>query len=285
MPEGVAVVKEIGERLRSAREAKGLSMREVQAETKIRQKYLEALENGDEASIPGEVYVKGFLRSYANHLGLDGHALVEQYKALKEAQRQQEQQAAEELKRRDETRGRPGRSVVVGILAVVVIFTLVAGGMYLLRQGGGGEGNISPNGTPATGQDPQGQGTDGGPVQPGQTAQDDTGPTTPRGLAVVRVSDRAEATEFRVSSSGLVVRAVGRNRCWVRVSADGAPLWEGTLTEGDSQTWQARDRLEILAGYPVGLELYVENPENPSESITLGRAGGESVKRVKFTRD
>jgi transcriptional regulator with XRE-family HTH domain len=76
-------VKEIGRRLQAARDAKGISLQNVEEETRIRRKYLEALEGGNEANLPGEAYLKGFLRTYGNFLGLDGPALVEQYKAHK----------------------------------------------------------------------------------------------------------------------------------------------------------------------------------------------------------
>lgn len=73
-------MEEIGRRLRAAREQKGLSLEVVEDETKIRRKYIEALEAGDEAELPGDAYLKGFLRTYGNYLGLDGPALVEEYK-------------------------------------------------------------------------------------------------------------------------------------------------------------------------------------------------------------
>lgn len=76
-------MEEIGRRLKAARLAKGITLEEVEEETRIRKKYLEALETGRTVLIPGEVYVKGFLRSYGNFLGLDGDALVEEYKARK----------------------------------------------------------------------------------------------------------------------------------------------------------------------------------------------------------
>jgi len=76
-------MEEIGRRLQAARLAKGITLEEVEEQTRIRKKYLEALESGRTVLIPGEVYVKGFLRSYGNFLGLDGDALVEEYKARK----------------------------------------------------------------------------------------------------------------------------------------------------------------------------------------------------------
>jgi len=70
---------EIGVLLRETRERKSVSLDEIQAATKIRYKYLVALESGEESAFPGTVYLKGFLRTYANELGLDGWQLVEEY--------------------------------------------------------------------------------------------------------------------------------------------------------------------------------------------------------------
>jgi cytoskeleton protein RodZ len=60
----------IGERLRSAREALGLSLEEVEAATRIRRSYLQALEQEAFDRLPGPAYARGFLRAYATHLGL-----------------------------------------------------------------------------------------------------------------------------------------------------------------------------------------------------------------------
>ncbi|MCG0237912.1 MAG: DUF4115 domain-containing protein [Firmicutes bacterium] len=86
----------IGKKLREAREAQGLTLAMAEDATKIRKKYLLALEEGRESDLPGEVYTKGFLRSYANFLGLDGDALVREYKALKAQAREGEAGAARE---------------------------------------------------------------------------------------------------------------------------------------------------------------------------------------------
>ncbi len=78
-------MKDIGRELKAKREELGLSLAQAQADTKIRRRYLEALESGDDSPIPGEVYVKGFLRFYANYLGLDGWDMVRRYREWKEA--------------------------------------------------------------------------------------------------------------------------------------------------------------------------------------------------------
>lgn len=72
-------LEEIGRRLREARERKGLTLHDVQVATKIRRKYLEALERGDDAELPPEVYTRGFIRAYASLVDLDGMELARAY--------------------------------------------------------------------------------------------------------------------------------------------------------------------------------------------------------------
>src|SRR5271167_4997527 len=71
---------EIGETLREARMRARIDVSEIEARTKIRAKYLRALENEEWGLLPGPTFVKSFLRTYAQALGLDGKALVEEYR-------------------------------------------------------------------------------------------------------------------------------------------------------------------------------------------------------------
>jgi cytoskeleton protein RodZ len=70
---------EIGNSLREARLRQGLDFPEIEQATKIRAKYLRALEDEQFDILPGQTYVKGFLRSYAEYLGLDGQLYVDEY--------------------------------------------------------------------------------------------------------------------------------------------------------------------------------------------------------------
>jgi hypothetical protein len=72
-------VFEIGNSLREARERQGLGYPEIELATKIRSKYIRALEEEDFTAIPGDAYIRGFLRSYAEYLGLDGDVYVDEY--------------------------------------------------------------------------------------------------------------------------------------------------------------------------------------------------------------
>jgi cytoskeletal protein RodZ len=71
---------EIGETLREARMRRRIDMTEVETATKIRGKYLRALENEEWDLLPGPTFVKSFLRTYAEYLGLDARLLVEEYR-------------------------------------------------------------------------------------------------------------------------------------------------------------------------------------------------------------
>src|ERR1700674_3386762 len=79
---------EIGETLGDARMRARIDVSEIEAKTKIRAKYLRALENEEWGLLPGPTFVKSFLRTYAQALGLDGKALVEEYRLNHEGHRE-----------------------------------------------------------------------------------------------------------------------------------------------------------------------------------------------------
>src|SRR5262245_54388619 len=75
----------IGEVLKRARARQKVEIQTVEEHTKIRTKYLRALENEEWEVLPGHPYAKGFLRTYAQFLGLDGDALVDEYRRTVES--------------------------------------------------------------------------------------------------------------------------------------------------------------------------------------------------------
>ena len=68
----------LGPSLAAARLARGLDLRDAELDTRIRTRYLAALEGEDFDALPGEAYAAGFLRTYAGYLGLDADAYVEE---------------------------------------------------------------------------------------------------------------------------------------------------------------------------------------------------------------
>ncbi len=127
---------EIGETLREARMRRRIDMAEVETATKIRAKYLRALESEEWELLPGPTFVKTFLRTYADYLELDSRLLVEEYK------QRFERPAGMELtplnlrrqprRRRMAPRLGPGVVVVLGIVVVL-------GALYVLGSAGDDE--------------------------------------------------------------------------------------------------------------------------------------------------
>jgi cytoskeletal protein RodZ len=72
---------QLGLYLREARESRGVSLAQAAAETRIIQRYLAALENGEYHHLPGDVYARGFIRNYAQYLNLPADELIEMYRA------------------------------------------------------------------------------------------------------------------------------------------------------------------------------------------------------------
>jgi transcriptional regulator with XRE-family HTH domain len=125
---------EIGATLREARMRARIDISDIEAETKIRAKYLRALENEEWNLLPGPTYVKSFLRTYAEALGLDAKLLVEEYKLRHERLSESELRPIAATapggagRRRPQPRGiSPG--AVVGVIVVIVVVAL-----YLLGR-------------------------------------------------------------------------------------------------------------------------------------------------------
>ena len=132
---------EIGQTLRETRLRNRVDITEVEAGTKIRAKYLRALENEEWDLLPGPTYVKSFLRTYAEALGLDGKLLIEEYKLRHERLSDVEMQPIRPPGPRDMRRRRRAGSGRGWAVAAVAACLLVA--LYFLGQSGGGDGEES----------------------------------------------------------------------------------------------------------------------------------------------
>ena len=138
---------EIGQTLREARMRARIDISELEAETKIRAKYLRALENEEWNLLPGPTYVKSFLRTYAEALGLDGRLLLEEYKLRHERLSEHELQpisprTARDARRRPPPRRGPPRGTMVALVFVVLI-----GALYVIGRNADDEEPVPPPST------------------------------------------------------------------------------------------------------------------------------------------
>jgi cytoskeleton protein RodZ len=140
----------IGSILKEERQRQGLDIRAIEEHTKIRTKYLRALENEDWHVLPGPAYVRGFLRAYAETVGLDADALVDEYRSRVEGEESQPFGIAEAVlsKRRPlDARERPrfDRRILVGALVAGLAIILLGLGLV------GGSDDDEGDGTRAGG--------------------------------------------------------------------------------------------------------------------------------------
>jgi cytoskeletal protein RodZ len=124
----------IGERLREARMRQKIDIAEVESATKIRAKYLRALENEEFGLLPGNTFVKTFMRTYAEYLGLDAQLLIEEYRVDYEPRGESDLQPMvsrpsrrQERRRPRASRGPPGpgTAIVVAVAVVLAIFVIL----------------------------------------------------------------------------------------------------------------------------------------------------------------
>ena len=206
---------EIGASLREARARKGLDFPELELRTKVRAKYLRLLEEEHFDQLPAHTYIKGFLRTYADALGLDGQLYVDEYNSRfvvgdDETPVRMQRSAAPMPRARSRRRERrESRVVALALIAILAVTALVIAAWRF-----------------------------GGPGSPSVNGLTKTPPSTP----TVRRS---------AAATGVVVKATqGASFLEVRRGTSaGRPLFSGTLEKGDRQIFSAR-RLWISIASP-----------------------------------
>jgi cytoskeletal protein RodZ len=239
---------ELGAKLRGERERKGIGIDEVEAETRIRAKFLLALEEERFDVLPGPAYVRAFVRDYAEQLGLDPQEMVAELNARPELVP-------------DEVVMMPPRQVapvplldrrariVVWIAAAVLVALVAAAAIAFLALRGSSSGATPP--PPA--------GHTGATSPAGQTT---TPPTSATGVTT---------TPPPAGPAPLVLAATGGN-VWLDVragSATGKVLFQNTLAHGRHLRF-ARRRLWVRVGAPWNLTLAAAGTRLPIPLQTTG---------------
>ena len=224
----------IGSSLREGRERQGIDIPEAEAATKIRGRYLTALEEERFDLLPAQTYVKGFLRTYADYLGLDGQLYVDEFNSRFAAGDDELPTIARPRRPRAGSRREVESTVVLVALAGIAAVTALV--VVAWKWGGG---------TPAE-----------RPVL-GPPAATQTSPSPAAG---------------RSRWASLQVRAA-RGDSWVRVrrrTPEGKQLFQGVLRRGDSRRF-AGPRLFVLASEPRNLDVRLggKRVRLPGGSVTV----------------
>jgi cytoskeleton protein RodZ len=118
-------VFEIGNSLREARVRRGIDFAQAELSTKIRGKYLRALEDEQFDVLPAETYVKGFLRTYAEYLGLDGQLYVDEFNSRFVSGEEHEPRVRRSAARPQRRNRRIETNVVLVVLAAIAVLTVI----------------------------------------------------------------------------------------------------------------------------------------------------------------
>jgi cytoskeleton protein RodZ len=136
----------VGKQLRDARTRRELTLQEVEAATKIRDRYLQALENEDWDQLPGDTYARAFIRTYAGILGLDGERLAEEQRRGRGAAAPGERLPRVDPRPRRVTRKRRPARIRLGLIAALATTLVVVALLVVGSSGGGGSGGSGSSG-------------------------------------------------------------------------------------------------------------------------------------------
>lgn len=286
-------MSELGRLLQEARTARNLSLADVEDATRIRQKYLEAMERGDFAALPQGAVARGLLRTYARFLELSVDEVMRRYS-------EESGDIGEDIPIAE-----PGKPRLVdyrplevelldtrptwtwlhwAVTAVAILVLVLAGWWYFNRPAGqtlwsafGPAPSHTPTATAtrwvvtATPKPPEPTATQ---PQPQIIPTSDLLPLpTPTVPPTETPTPRPTATPEVVASLAMEMRIT--QRAWVRVLVDGQKVEESTLEAGETRFWEAMESILIRTGNAAGVSLVLNGED-------LGPMGqvGEVVERV-----
>ena len=292
---------DIGKTLQDTREARNLSLDTVAQDTNIRKVYLEAIEQNDFASLSGDVFVKGVMRTYGNYLGLDGALLVEEYKAARAGNMPVKNNNTIRESRnvkvrptfksnRDIGSGNGGEHrlllLVAGILAVLLA---VAGGFYFYLTRTGQPANVPLPFRFGVFNIMKEKNTDSA-LKAGQTKEngtktDEKNISDKNKLSVKEdkpdSKNRPEGQSLQAAAAKKTAAANGRTylkltstgKCWLRVTDQkGTVLFEGNLLKGESKSFSSNSDIVMRIGNLKELQIEHNGKvlpfEEPKEAVT-----------------
>jgi cytoskeleton protein RodZ len=291
-------MESVGEFFRQVRETKGLTVDEVASKTRIRTDFVKALEDGNFAKLPDQVFAKGFVRSYARSLGLDEedaiHRFIQSagsfYEKQDERERLKVRQIEEDRKRQS---NRKAVTIAISIAVLTLIFLLSREQSSVFRRGAAEQGPTTKRTTqtakemPApTTREPEHTAevlkpieTPSGTVKATTEAPPRQESVTPAGVAV-----RSEAETVSTASPGSdgplagialnAMESVGDGQLaldleatelsWVVVQIDNGSPQESLLRPGEKAHWKGQDQFILTLGNAGGVKAELNGkPQKP----------------------
>jgi cytoskeletal protein RodZ len=271
---------ELGNRLKEAREEKGLSLDQLQDLTKIQKRYLKGIEEGNYSMMPGKFYVRAFIKQYAEAVGLEPEELFDQYK--NEIPSTYDDELPEQLSRVQSRKNITGNSSkILDLLPKILIGVFVIGAIaaiwYFLQKNAGDEAKepIQEKNAPARFEQSanlendveendktEDQEKEGTTSEETETAEEEK--AKEQEVSVVEANGRntvyelknADKFELKVASTG--------GDTWVNIlNGNGNSFFQGTLSKGgtESQTvdFSKEQEAVIVIGNAANTEIYIND--------------------------
>ena len=269
---------EIGRLLEQKRKERGLSLEEVEQATKIRKRYLTGLERDNYSILPDAVYARGFLKTYANYLGLDGEALSRQLKSSTKTRRERgidynprpesdfEQPLIAPSGLRGAQKRRVSTSAIVTLIVAVLALAAVIGALYFVGRGV----QVSKEGNPPSGESPprQEQQNVAGKEKASEAGSAKEGAVGSNGTATGDQKP-AVAKQSAPPDTLRVLVSVSERPSWILIRTDGTAVYEQVAQPGFSKTFEAEQRLYIKSGDAGAVTVKI----NGQDAGPLGGAG------------
>lgn len=258
-----------GDKLRREREMRGITLAEIAESTKISKRNLQALEDEQFDLLPGGVFNRGFVRSYARFLGLNEEETVADYVAASNEQEPSADKFPLEVHEKESNSPplNPKRSMVPVVLALVALIGVVGGWTYWMKH--------KPSRTEISDHRaarPVSQPTASSPAAPSGNSSSKA--------AEPQSSDADSDSQDQSSPISIVIKA--KQDSWISVASDGEELWSGMLAANTERTIQAKagKELTLKTGNAAGIEVsYNGKPlgalgkEKEVRTITFNSAG------------
>ncbi len=223
----------IGDTLFETRRKLNKTLKDAEKATKIRVKYLEALEKENFEVLPEDVFVIGFIRSYCRFLEVDPAPLIREFKARSTSYKIEIPAKPPETKEEKFTRRfAPPRKIYI-VVAIIILIIIGAIAVNALRKS-----------SPTIDQELLLS------EEPTEVAKETPEITVP---PEIFPETTVTAEETQTAKFTLNIKVV--ERCWLRVKVDGNLSFEGTLNPGDEKEWEADESVYLFAGNPPGLEI------------------------------
>src|SRR5574341_635431 len=290
-------MESIGEFFKQVRETKGLTVDEVASKTRIRTDFVKALEEGNFAKLPDQVFARGFVRSYARSLGLDEEDAIHRftqsagafYEKQDERERLRVRQAEEDRKRRA---NRKAVAVAIGIAILTLVFLLSREQSSVLVRRSASDPATTPTKRVAPGppdsaarQEPPLSSPGAKANVPGVTstkpiaesagnqriAEPTVATATPESALPIPPSLGSDGPLGGISLEGpattegqLVLDLEATELSWVVVQIDGGSPQEALLRPGEKAKWKGQDQFTLTLGNAGGVKAELNGkPQKP----------------------